>query len=99
MKEILFKNGKYVVLLADCTGGDYWSPAIPINHVYRLKEDASLLRFHIEKDMKGSTGNGWNARDYPSKLSLRAAYPQEIEAYERIGGPCKASTIFNYEIY
>jgi len=49
--------------------------------------------------MKGSTGNGWNARDYPSKLSLRAAYPQEIEAYERIGGPCKASTIFNYEIY
>lgn len=94
-----FPKGTYVVLLAGCDGGDTWH-SIPINHVYKLREASNSTKLIIEKDVNGSTSNGWSTitLNYESKLVLRKATPEEITAYEN--GIMNISQLqLNYQIF
>ena len=99
----VFSKGTYIVVLADCCGGNNWT-AIPTNHIYKLREDSHTFKILLEKDTMGSTTNGWTAAASCSldKMKLRKATLEEIAAYERYG-PCNIEKakkfIFEYEIY
>ena len=92
-----FKKGEYVVLLAGCNGGNTWKSNIPINHIYCLREDSHSEYFKVDKDINGSTTNGWSSENYGSgsggsKLELRLATEQEIAMFKDNDGPCDVTT-------
>lgn len=92
-------KGDYVVLLTGSNGGDTWKSSIPINHVYKLRADADVYNFFIEKDVRGSTSNGWNGCGLNGKLTFRPATQREIETYNKNNRPCKLEKEDIYEIY
>lgn len=92
-------KGDYVVLLTGCDGEDTWKNSIGIGYVYKLRKNADVLHFYIEKDLTGSTTNGWGGNGDNNKLTFRPATQQEIEEYNRENKPCKAIGIISYEIY
>lgn len=85
----------YIVLLHCCSKGDPdgWI-SIPINHVYKLKEDFKSYSIYIHKDIDG-VENGWRflrgegeveARyfaefNHLSSLCIRKATEEEIDRY------------------
>lgn len=96
------KKGDYVVFLTLSNGhknpyikGGYES--IPTDYVYKLAEDFKSTRFLIEMDLKGSCTNGYTTNT-PSKMSVRPANSDEIQAYEKAGKPVPAIES-NYEIF
>jgi len=90
----VFKAGTYIVLLASCDGKDCWKSSMPINHCYILKRDSHSLDIHIELDAQGSTNNGWSCGSYyDSKMKIRAATPEEIAEYDRLGKPYDVTTL------
>ena len=90
----VFKAGTYIVLLASCDGKDCWKSSIPINHCYILKRDSHSLDIHIKLDAQGSTINGWSSSSfYDSKMKIRAATPEEIAEYDRLGKPYDVTTL------
>jgi hypothetical protein len=101
---ILHKKETYVVLLHSCKNGipDFWNRVCPINHVYLLDEDCSLLHFSIDKGMTGISMN-WN-RNFlykeaktlgdlssgpPMSLVVRQATFKEKQNYIKNKGPVK----------
>lgn len=86
-----FKKGDYIVLLTSCDGGNCWSNSIPVNHVYKLKEDYDKKHFYPELDINGSKNNGWhttkNDNEYKSRMTARAATAEEIAAYDKENKP------------
>ena len=93
-----FKKGECIVLLAGCNGKDTWYDSIPINYCYVLREDSSVSTFQIEKDINGSTTNGWFTTGYNydlDKLDLRLATPEEYYEYCRLGKPFDVTTLKN----
>lgn len=92
----MYKKGSYIVLLSTCNGNPTnWTPAIPINHCYKLKEDSyeDTRGFMVELDMIGSFSNGWSCNikfDYEfNKTRFRYATRLEREKYDRLNGPFK----------
>lgn len=101
MKYINFKKGDYVVLLASCKGDNIWNDSLPINYIYKLREDMHEKNFMVERDRKGNRDNGWSvvAENYESQLDARLAFPAEIEAYEMAKGPIPSHKTISYEIF
>ena len=92
------KKGDYVVYLSLNGKKRSSDSQIPTYYVYRLKEDFIDRRFLIEKDLEGSTRNGYTYND----IELRPAFPAEIEAYKLANGPVSIKNIKieeYYEIY
>jgi len=101
-----FIKGDYVVLLSNCINEiDLWANCMPIDYVYRLRDDFDWNCFRVEKDLNSSTGNGWTISDTEEnkeshgKMRVRFATSYEIEDYIRNNGPVKATQIRAYEIY
>jgi hypothetical protein len=88
----VFPAGSYVVLLASCDVGVKWK-GIPINHCYKLEQESNSNHFFINKDTEGSISNGWYHTPYDSKLKLRAATPEEIAEYKKLGKPFDVTTL------
>ncbi len=94
----VFKAGTYIVLLASCDGKNCWKSSMPINHCYILKRDSHSLDIHIKLDAQGSTINGWSSGSYyDSKMKIRAATPEEIAEYDRLGKPYDVTTLVGKE--
>jgi len=99
-------KGDYVVLLTTCDGNPtVWKGQLPINYVYKLREDFDWYCFLPEKDIRRFEDNGWTISNSEEgkiecgKMTVRAATPYEIEDYIRAGKPVKANQIRAYEIY
>ena len=107
MKKINYKKGEYVVLLAGCNGNDTWRDEFPIYHVFRLKEDATNIKFYPELDILGNKQNGWKGGnpgiyEKTSKMRIRIATVQEYRAYIKNKGPISIDdleSIDNYQMY
>lgn len=102
MKEypLLFKKGDYVVLLSTCTGEDIWDDSMPINYVYKLRENCYKNSFHVEKDIQRNLSNGWSCSTLSSnlnKLKFRLATAEEIYIYNLNDKPFPISDLINYK--
>ena len=105
MKEKTYRRGEYVVLLASCDGGNIWKDEMPINYIFKLKNDYNKFNFSIELDIQGSTSNGWTIgnSDYYNKLKIRLATLSEKQAYIKNNGPLHIddvkAQVDEYEMY
>jgi len=99
----VFPKGAYVVFLhGPGINPNPWENIMPINHCYRLRLDSDTFNFHVEKDLSGSTSNGWSKpynSDGSNYMALRLATHKEISEYERLGGnPFNVTTLSKEEI-
>src|SRR5688572_27640095 len=92
-EKVLFKAGTIVVLLSCVRGRNIWAPQIPVNHIYKLREDCTKNKFLVDQDLHGSRRNGWSYYNYyGSKLEVRRATTAEVYLYE-CKGPIETSPI------
>ena len=92
-----FRKGQHVVLISSYDGANCWKNDIPEGFCYKLREDLKPFYFYVEKDVVGSTGNGWALdikHEDSSKFEVRLATKAESRYYERINEPFRA-TILN----
>lgn len=85
-----YSKGQYVVLLASCDGSNQWHDSMPINFCYKLAKNADINMFYPEKDITGSTTNGWFVTpggSYESLLSMRLATYTEARQYQKLDKP------------
>lgn len=96
MEKNSFAKGDHVVLLSCCRGHNSWKDTLPINYVYRLKEDFTIFNFSVEKDIKNNS-NFWTnfKKTCLSKLEIRKANDLEINLYNFKNKPVNIKYIYS----